>query len=105
MAYYLLTGRPPFEGDRAVKLILAHAQEQVVPPSRHRPDLPADLEQVVMRSLAKNPAERYASAAMLRVALAECECAGRWTHGDAAKWWHANGKSDVEVEALAAGAL
>jgi eukaryotic-like serine/threonine-protein kinase len=105
VAYYLLTGRPPFDGERAIRVILAHAHEPVVPPSRHRPDIPADLEQVVMRCLAKNPDDRYASAAALRLALWECESAGGWTHGDAARWWRTHGQSDLQAEALAASAL
>ncbi|MEX0678029.1 MAG: serine/threonine-protein kinase [Pirellulales bacterium] len=105
VAYYLLTGRPPFEGDKAIKIILAHAHESVVPPSRHRSDIPADLEQVILRCLAKNPNERFPSALTLRQALAECESAGGWTHGDAAKWWQAHGQSDFAAEALAASAI
>jgi serine/threonine-protein kinase len=105
VAYYLLTGRPPFEGDRAIKIILAHAHDAVVPPSRHRGEVPADLEQVILRCLAKNPLERFASAAALREALSECESAGRWTAGDAAKWWQVNGKADSHAEALEASAI
>jgi serine/threonine-protein kinase len=105
VAYFLLTGRPPFEGDRPIKVILAHAHDEVVPPSRFRPGLPADLEQVVLRCLAKNPEDRFPSALALRQSLAECESAGRWTHGDAAKWWQANGRSDLQAEPLAASAL
>ena len=59
VAYYLLTGAPPFEGDKPIKIILAHAHDPVVPPSRLRSDVPADLEQVVLRCLAKNPDDRY----------------------------------------------
>jgi serine/threonine protein kinase len=105
VAYYVLTGRPPFEGDRAIKIILAHAHEVVVPPTRHRHDLPHDLEQVILRCLAKNPLERYASAAALREALSECQASGHWTAGDAAQWWRANGKTDRAAEALAASAI
>jgi serine/threonine-protein kinase len=105
VAYFLLTGRPPFEGDRPIKVILAHAHDEVVPPSRHRSGVPADLEQVVLRCLAKNPDDRFPSAAALRQSLAECESAGRWTHGDAAQWWQANGQSDWQAEALAASAI
>jgi serine/threonine-protein kinase len=105
VAYFLLTARPPFAGDRAIKVILAHAHDEVVPPSRLRADLPADLEQVVLRCLAKNPENRFASAMALRQSLAECESAGRWTHGDAAQWWQANGQSDMQAEALAGSAL
>jgi eukaryotic-like serine/threonine-protein kinase len=105
VAYYLLTGVPPFDGDRAVKIILAHAQQEVVPPSRLRSDIPPDVEQIVMRCLAKNPADRYPSAAALRQALSECVAAGGWTHEDAAGWWHVHGVQDSHVEAMAAAAI
>ncbi len=105
VAYYVLTGRPPFEGDRAIKIILAHAHDEVVLPTRHRDDLPRDLEQVILRCLAKNPLDRYPSAAALRKALGECEAAGQWSAAAAAEWWRANGKSDQQAEALAASAI
>jgi len=105
VAYYLLTGSPPFDGDKAIRVILAHAHDPVVPPSRLREEVPADLEQVVLRCLAKNPDDRYASAAALRQALSECGAAGSWTHGDAAKWWQANGKTDMQAEAMVAGTI
>ena len=44
-------------------------------------------------------------AAALREALAQCESAGTWTDGDAARWWQANGQSDIEAEALAASSV
>src|SRR3990172_6097831 len=53
VAYYLLTGVPPFDGDRPIRIILAHAHDPVVPPSRLRADVPADLEAVVLRCLSK----------------------------------------------------
>lgn len=87
VGYYLLTGRPPFEGARPVKIILAHAHEEVIPPSRLRPDIPADLEQVILRTLAKRPEDRYPNVQALAEALAQCESAGRWSREDAARWW------------------
>lgn len=87
VGYYLLTGRPPFEGDRPIQVVIAHAHEQVVPPSRHREGIPADLEQVILRCLAKSPAERFQDAASLAAALAECQAADRWTRTQAAQWW------------------
>jgi serine/threonine-protein kinase len=105
VAYFMLAGRPPFEGERAIKIILSHAHDAVVPPTQLRSDLPGDMEQVILRCLAKNPAERYSSASALREALAECEHAGGWSSQDAADWWKANGRADHEAEALAASAI
>ena len=53
--YFMLTGRPPFEGTNPTELMIAHARDPVVPPSRHRPEIPADLEAVVLKCLAKKP--------------------------------------------------
>jgi eukaryotic-like serine/threonine-protein kinase len=105
VAYYLLTGVPPFDGDKAIKIILAHAQQQLVPPSRLRPEIPADLEQVVMRMLAKKPADRFRDVVSLRQALADCVAAGGWTHVEAASWWQSNGATNGQAESLTAAAL
>ena len=87
VAYYLLVGRPPFEGDKPLKVIFAHAHQEVIPPSIHRPETPADLELVVLRCLAKAPEERYEDAASLAEALGECEAAALWSRELAARWW------------------
>jgi hypothetical protein len=63
--YELLTGRPPFEGDTALDVILAVMSKEPVPPRRLAPDCPADLEAVCLKCLHKDPAGRYASAAAL----------------------------------------
>ena len=87
VANYMLTGRPPFEGSGAVQVMRAHAREPVVPPSAHRPDLPGDLEAVVLRCLAKDPADRFPDAVGLRAALEACRSAGQWDAAHAAHWW------------------
>jgi serine/threonine-protein kinase len=46
----------------AVQALAAHLNETVVPPIRHRPDVPADLLTVVMHCLEKQPARRFQSA-------------------------------------------
>ena len=61
----------------------------VVPPSRVRADIPEDLERVVLRCLAKDPAERYPDAEGLERALCQCACAGDWHRDRAARWWRA----------------
>ena len=62
VAYTLLTGRPPFAGETAAEVMKAHVRDPVVPPSHHRPDIPPDLEQVVLRCLAKDPDGRFQGA-------------------------------------------
>jgi serine/threonine protein kinase len=78
VAYYLLTGRPPFEGEDGIGVMIAHARDPVVPPSRGRADVPEDLERVVLRCLAKDPAERFPDAVGLEHALGGCACAADW---------------------------
>jgi serine/threonine-protein kinase len=87
IAYFLLTGRAPFEAKTAFQVIIAHARDPVPPPSRLRPDVPEDLEHVVLRCLAKSPAERFASAHELERALASCAAGGDWDVDRARVWW------------------
>jgi eukaryotic-like serine/threonine-protein kinase len=92
VAYFLLTGRPPFDEGSAVAALIAHARDQALPPSHFRDGVPDDLERVVMRCLAKAPSERYPDAESLERALAECACAGKWDKYQANRWWRENGQ-------------
>jgi serine/threonine-protein kinase len=96
VAYYLLTGRPPFEGEGGLAVMIAHARDPVVPPSRIRADIPEDLDRVVLRCLAKDPAERYPDAGDLERALCQCACAGDWHRDRATRWWRAVDLSSQE---------
>jgi len=87
VAYFLLVGRPPFDNQNPMRVMVAHAHDEVIPPSRFRPDVPTDLEQVVLRSLAKDPEQRYQTAAALGRALDQCSSAGEWSREQAAVWW------------------
>jgi eukaryotic-like serine/threonine-protein kinase len=68
VAYSLLTGAPPFRGSNVVDVLAQHLHAPVVPPSL-RASVPADLEAIILRCLAKSPADRFASAADLVAAL------------------------------------
>jgi len=68
--YELLTGRVPFTGDNAVAVALQHLEQRPEPIRSFRPDVPLELERVVLRCLEKDAAGRYASAGTLRAALA-----------------------------------
>ncbi|HEX8744348.1 MAG TPA: protein kinase [Thermoleophilaceae bacterium] len=69
LLYELLTGRPPFVGDSAVSVISQHTSAEPVAPSWHNPEVPAEVEQVVLKLLEKDPDDRYADATELREAL------------------------------------
>lgn len=60
--YEMLVGTPPFSGDNPVAVAYKHVQEAPPPPRQANPNLPASLEAVTLKALAKNPANRYASA-------------------------------------------
>ena len=60
--YEMLTGQVPFTGDTPLEIAMKHLSEVPKPPSELRPDVPHDLDSIVLRALAKDPADRYASA-------------------------------------------
>jgi serine/threonine-protein kinase len=60
--FELLTGKVPFTGDTPVEIAMKHLTEPPEPPSEHRPEIPHDLDLLVLRALAKEPADRYQSA-------------------------------------------
>ncbi len=91
VAYFLLAGRPPFQGSTVLQTLAAHLYESVVPLRERRADMPADLEAVVLRCLEKDPARRFADVASLDDALARCGCCGQWTQEKAAAWWRQHG--------------
>jgi serine/threonine-protein kinase len=62
VAYYTLTGRPPFVGETPIAVGFAQVHEAPRPLRELRPEIPAKLEEVVLRALAKEPASRYRDA-------------------------------------------
>jgi serine/threonine-protein kinase len=68
--YEMLTGTVPFTGDTPVEIAMKHLSQVPKPPSEIRPEVPHDLDAVVMRALAKDPAQRYASAEEMDADLA-----------------------------------
>ncbi|MDP9401270.1 MAG: PASTA domain-containing protein [Actinomycetota bacterium] len=69
LLYELLTGRVPFEAESPVTVALKHVSEPPVPPSRLNPAVPPELDAVVLRALAKDPAARFADADAFIAAL------------------------------------
>jgi sugar lactone lactonase YvrE len=68
--YHLVTGRPPFEGDDPVTIAYKHVHEAPTPPGKVAGDVPRDWEALILRALAKDPAQRFRSAATMEEAIA-----------------------------------
>jgi serine/threonine-protein kinase len=90
IAYFLLTGRPPFTGADSMAVMVSQARDPVVPPSTLREDVPDDLEAVLLRCLEKEPDDRYPDAQTLALALADCGDADGWSAEEARAWWQAH---------------
>jgi eukaryotic-like serine/threonine-protein kinase len=90
VGYFLLIGRPPFEGETPLHLLMAHLQQAAPPLSASGRECPADLEAVIARCLRKNPDDRFRDVIVLERALAACQCAGHWSESEAAGWWEAH---------------
>src|SRR5450759_4679446 len=58
LLYELLTGRPPFSGDSPVAIIYRHVRENPVPPSQLDPEIPPWADAIVLKAMAKSPADR-----------------------------------------------
>ena len=87
VGYLLLTGALVFEGENAMQLVLKHIQAEPVPPSiRLGRALPSALEQLMMRCLAKTPADRPPDATTVAEVLGRAG-ADEWTQRDARGWW------------------
>lgn len=71
MAYELLTGVLPFQAQNMLKLFDAIINQDAAPPSAHRQGLPAELDRIILRMIAKNPDDRYLSWAELALEIAK----------------------------------
>jgi len=101
LAYYLLTGTPPFQGATAVEVCMGHLKQQPTPPSeRLGQSIPAELEALVLSLLAKEATQRPASAIELLRQLEALSGFTPWSREQARLWWSGR-SSDMgeEIEA------
>ncbi|HWM88753.1 MAG TPA: serine/threonine-protein kinase, partial [Kofleriaceae bacterium] len=100
VGYFLLAGRPVFDGETVAEVCARHLYEPPVPPSTFE-SVPADLEALVLACLDKSPERRPADARALREALLACATAGDWTPAEARRWWQSHGAPVPEELAVA----
>jgi serine/threonine-protein kinase len=77
LAYELVTGQPPFDGEGQTGVMLHHAITSVPPPSSRRTDLPPALDAVILHALAKEPSERTPTAEAFRLQLSAARLGSR----------------------------
>jgi tRNA A-37 threonylcarbamoyl transferase component Bud32 len=100
VGYFLLTSRPPFDRDTALHTLAAVLTQEPEGIRKIRPEVPADLEHIILRCLAKDPAHRFPSVDALDAALAR-GCSNSWSHARAEEWWQQRRVlSDRGVDAL-----
>jgi DNA-binding NtrC family response regulator len=88
VAFWLLTGRPPFEGADAMSLLMHHARTTPLPPSTMtEQSIAADVDALVLDCLAKEPSLRPAGADVLLERLSTLSVADRWEQRQARTWW------------------
>ncbi|XZE36943.1 serine/threonine protein kinase [Pirellulaceae bacterium SH501] len=94
VAFYILTGRSPFQSGPTLKVLLSHIHEQPTAPSIHRKPgaapISVELDNLVLRCLAKDPKDRFQSAQELLSTLEELPEANEWTQKQASQWWTCN---------------
>jgi serine/threonine-protein kinase len=100
--YFMATGHPPFSYQQPIKVMVAHASEQPKPPREWNPDIPMELEEIILRCLEKQPEDRFQDIPALRETLDQVPGAERWSASEAANWWHDYGCPKRKAMAAAA---
>jgi serine/threonine-protein kinase len=91
VAYFLLAGKPPFMHEKPMRVLVSHIQEDPPPLSNYDLQIPADIEEIVMRCLQKDPEHRFQDAEAMYQALSDCKASGLWTREIARNWWECHG--------------
>ncbi len=96
VGYWLLTGQTVFERETSMAMVIAHIQDDPVPPSQQTElPVPAALEALILTCLAKKPADRPQTAQDLADRLQACRCDDDWTASKATEWWNLHRPAQV----------
>ncbi len=92
VAYWMITGKPPFEAQSSVELLIEHVKATPLKPSEAvEAGVPPELDAIVMRCLEKQPDDRFQSAAELEYALGAFDLGEPWDFQRAREWWSLHG--------------
>ena len=72
LMFELLTGRVPFKGENAVEIAIKHMKDQIPSVCKYNPSIPQSVENIILKACAKNPKNRYSSAAEMYEDLKTC---------------------------------
>ena len=67
--YEMFTGQPPYQGKDPITILYQHVQGEAVPPSQHNPNLPLELEEIILTAMAVEPENRYQDIDVMRESL------------------------------------
>lgn len=91
VGYFLMTGRPVFEGTTAAETAMKRLRQDPIPPSNLCPrDVDSMLEKLILNCLSRNPEHRPPTAEAVKIRLDKCPTARDWTFEDAERWWNAH---------------
>lgn len=105
VAYFLLTGKPPYDGPNTLAVMYARVSDPAKSPRLERPELPTDVERIVMRCLEREKHARYADAMALHRELGQCACAREWGDEQASTWWDQESGDALSASSLQATKL
>lgn len=92
VAYWMLTGRPPFNSGRSVEVLIDHVKTIPKRPSEiSELEIPPELEAIIMRCLEKKPEDRFDSAEELEQELQALSFGPVWDRAKAREWWSLHG--------------
>lgn len=104
VSYWMLTGKPPFDASSSVELLVDHLKAMPQPPSQVcELPIPAELDGIIMRCLAKDRQDRFPSTAALASVLMQVQLEGEWTFEKAHEWWTLHGLTENHTVSSEAG--
>lgn len=98
VAYWMVTGHPPFESESSVEVIVDHVKTKPKRPSTvSEVPIPEELDNLIMRCLEKKPSERFQTALELQSALAHVQFEEPWDEDKACSWWSLHAPEDARI--------